>query len=395
MTISAHPQSINRFYTLALALLLTWALMPWFTPVNAEQFSELNVWLAWLACMAVVNLPLLLLEGALARRMKQSPLNALPPLTREADTKPLWRSLGWLALLWQVLISSGLLVSGLWLTLAGGVSLLGLFAAGSGFTILNIAAGGLLFIASVYFLRPSVWIGAALIILTAILGAVLPEPAHTYESARAYLPWHWHGFRLADWKIALSSALMATGLGVGLYWQQFAQDSADDSSKSLTAPVKQHVLVLWLLQILAGVCYVALHGIHRQIGAVDLSFGIAQILMAGFLAANVLRQIRHHKAWLAAAVLLWVGGIAFALFSNRIYIEFLDSLGLLTALGFTIFVGWKMKISHMRKALNFNSEGIYNLWRIAVRVLIPLAIIAALLGVWTQGFEVQQYYQSP
>ena len=55
-------------------------------------------------------------------------------------------------------------------------------------------------------------------------------------------------------------------------------------------------------------------------------------------------------------------------------------LALVVCLLYAVFSGWMMKISHLRKALNFEQEGVYNLWRIAVRVLIPLAIIVALIG---------------
>jgi len=36
--------------------------------------------------------------------------------------------------------------------------------------------------------------------------------------------------------------------------------------------------------------------------------------------------------------------------------------------------------------MNFSSEAFYNLWRIAIRIVLPLAIIAALLAVIGQMF---------
>lgn len=55
--------------------------------------------------------------------------------------------------------------------------------------------------------------------------------------------------------------------------------------------------------------------------------------------------------------------------------------GLLICLLYAIFVGWLMKISHLRKSLNFAQETTYNLWRIAVRILSPLAIVIAMVAV--------------
>ena len=39
-----------------------------------------------------------------------------------------------------------------------------------------------------------------------------------------------------------------------------------------------------------------------------------------------------------------------------------------------------MKISHLRKAINFSSEAFYNIWRIAVRIILPLSIVLALVS---------------
>ncbi len=35
---------------------------------------------------------------------------------------------------------------------------------------------------------------------------------------------------------------------------------------------------------------------------------------------------------------------------------------------YAIFAGWIMKISHLRKSMNFSNEAFYNIWRIAVRI---------------------------
>ena len=59
---------------------------------------------------------------------------------------------------------------------------------------------------------------------------------------------------------------------------------------------------------------------------------------------------------------------------------FMVICGLLLVLGYAIFVGWLMKISHLRKSIQFSSEAIYNLWRIMVRIVVPLSVVLALLG---------------
>jgi SNF family Na+-dependent transporter len=45
-----------------------------------------------------------------------------------------------------------------------------------------------------------------------------------------------------------------------------------------------------------------------------------------------------------------------------------------------IFAGWAMKVSHARKELNLPSEAIYNVWRVAVRLVVPLAVLFVFSG---------------
>ena len=45
----------------------------------------------------VIGITSLLFEIALAKRSKTTALNALSSLTREADSSPKWRVVGWLA----------------------------------------------------------------------------------------------------------------------------------------------------------------------------------------------------------------------------------------------------------------------------------------------------------
>ena len=48
---------------------------------------------------------------------------------------------------------------------------------------------------------------------------------------------------------------------------------------------------------------------------------------------------------------------------------------------YAIFAGWIMKISHLRKSMNFSNEAFYNIWRIAVRVVLPVSIVLAIVAV--------------
>ncbi len=51
--------------------------------------------LVYLACVALIGLPVMIAEIMLGRRGRQSPVNALASLAREAGASPFWQYLGW------------------------------------------------------------------------------------------------------------------------------------------------------------------------------------------------------------------------------------------------------------------------------------------------------------
>jgi len=183
--------------------------------------------------------------------------------------------------------------------------------------------------------------------------------------------WQWTAFSLKEWAWAVSLALIATGLGYGMYWQLNASQPVEKASKT--------ALPIWAGQLLGGVMIALIQGFH---GTQTLwLYAIALLAGAGFL-ISLLREQLHARGlnialqWLfvLAGLLLWLVPMQPVLTTLTVI------LALVVCLLYAIFSGWMMKISHLRKALNFEQEVVYNLWRIAVRVLIPLAIIVALIG---------------
>ena len=61
---------------------------------------------AYLFCICLIGLPLMLAEVALGRRGKQSPVNTMTQLSLEAGANPAWRLLGWSGMLAGCLILS-------------------------------------------------------------------------------------------------------------------------------------------------------------------------------------------------------------------------------------------------------------------------------------------------
>jgi len=82
-----------------------------------------------------------------------------------------------------------------------------------------------------------------------------------------------------------------------------------------------------------------------------------------------------------AATLVWLIPNVAPIFNNLLILW-----GLVISLIYALFAGWIMKISHLRKSMNFSSEAVYNIWRIAVRIVLPVSIILAIVAVLGQFF---------
>ena len=95
------------------------------------------------------------------------------------------------------------------------------------------------------------------------------------------------------------------------------------------------------------------------------------------------RQLNIVIQWLLilAAVFVWAIPAMSPIFNTLLMLW-----GLVICLIYAIFAGWIMKISHLRKAMNFSNELFYNLWRIAVRVVLPVSIILAMIAIIGQLF---------
>ena len=94
------------------------------------------------------------------------------------------------------------------------------------------------------------------------------------------------------------------------------------------------------------------------------------------------RQLEVIVQWviIVAAIAVWIIPQV-----EQIFNVLLMLWGLVICLIYAIFAGWIMKISHLRKAMNFSNELFYNLWRIAVRLVLPLSIIVAMVAVIGQS----------
>ncbi|MEY4516622.1 MAG: hypothetical protein RL180_968 [Pseudomonadota bacterium] len=355
----------NRVQSPLVALFMGLLLSSWFTPQGPVQVQQIDFWLIWLLCMAVLALPLTLLESALARRSQTSPLQALSALTREADVSPIWRGVGWLAVAGMALIAGGLVAQ------ASQFAQLQLHVLG--LTLPTLAVLPVIAVGAVVL---ALW--SRLAMLLGVLCAVSAVELSTFALGAGQ--WAWTAVSWSEWALAVTLALVASGLGMGLYWQQALTRLPAERASPLALPV-------WAAQLVAGALFALSQGIRGD---------VAQALYAVALwcgAAYLMAMLRSQLQTRAVPVVLQVAVVASAcavwlLPFQPLIIMVAGVMGLLACLFYAIFSGWQMKVSHVRKALGFEQEWVYNLWRVVMRVLLPLAVVLALVGMVVHVFAV-------
>ena len=350
--------SMSRWLSPLMAFCLSFMIIAGLAPSLGIQLDrQIDFWILWLVSMLILALPITYLEVALAKRSKTTALNALSSLTRDADASQSWRIVGWLAVVFIPFLAGGILSN----ISQSAVQFAQLPVA------TNIAFVGVAVVAFALSFVPR-QILIALTALGVVLSLVVANVFGTNLQA-----WHVTPVEFSEWGKASILALVATGLGLGLYWQTSLLNTQQHNEASKTA------LPIWIAQILAVIAF-GFFAVSAQIPAYTLLF--TAIVSAALLLQLAKEQLVQRQTSiviqfvvLLAALLVWaIPNI------STIFNPLLMLWGLVICLIYAIFVGWIMKISHLRKAMNFSSEAFYNIWRIAVRIVIPLAIILAIVA---------------
>ena len=369
-----------RYASYFIAALLPLLLFRWFAPAS---IGEIDFWLLWLLAMVLVSLPVIYAEIALAYRSTESPLAGMQKLTREADASSIWRSFAWLAALVSIVIAA-LVVSD-----ASNGILAALTELNSLPNIPSFAvAAGLLVIAVLLSLLGAapLPIGLGLMVIGLALGLTNGLPTISFAMT---------DISLSEWARAVALALVSVGAGTGLYWfgQHLVSKQtllASDVSHSQAASRKNQstvvyratklVLPIWILQLVVGIVALFINGLNLPPIA-QLVYGIGVLFVVSYLLHYAVQQLSHKFGLLISLLLTVVLGVVLVVAVPTSWlVALLVIVSSVAVLLLSVFVGWQMKISHLRKSLNFANEGFYNLWRIAIRLLVPLALILALVG---------------
>lgn len=369
-----------RYASYFIAALLPLLLFRWFAPVS---IGEIDFWLLWLLAMLLVSLPVVYAEIALAYRSAEAPLAGMQKLTREADVSTFWRSFGWLAALVSVLIAA-LVISGASQGILAALTELNSVPNVPSFAI----AAGLMVIAVLLSLLgvAPLPIGLGLMLIGLLLGVAngLPNIAFAMTDVS-----------LSEWARAVALALVSVGAGTGLYWfgqnlirkQTVTAVGTDNHNAQTTrnsaAPAYRAtklVLPIWVLQLVVGVVALFISGMALPpIG--QLSYWIGVVFVASYLLHYSSQQLAHKFGLLVSVVLTFVLALLLVVaIPTNWLVGILVIISSIAVLLLSVFAGWLMKISHLRKSLNFGNEAFYNLWRVAIRLIVPLALLLALIG---------------
>ena len=358
-----QDNAMSKWLSPLMAFCLSFLIIATLAPITGIQIDrQLDFWMLWLATMLILALPVCYLEIALAKRSKTTALQALSSLTREADSSQRWRIVGWLPVVFIPFLAGAMLNHA-----SNVVSIANLEVQQP------VILAGLAIVALLLSLVPRlILVGIttvgviASLVLANVMGTALPE-------------WQVTPVQFSEWGNATVLALVASGLGMGLYWQ------------SSLAAVKQQdvatktVLPIWVAQLLAVIAF-GFFAVKAEVPAFAL---IAAIVAAAALMLQMAReqlqqrQINVIIQWVivAVAALVWLIPNITPVFNNLLILW-----GLVISLIYALFAGWIMKISHLRKSMNFSSEAFYNIWRIAVRVVLPVSIVVAIIAVLGQWF---------
>lgn len=341
--------ALSRLTPFFIAVIFPLFAFAWFVPKGVVQ---IDLWFLWLLAMLMAGLPILFAEFALAKRSGAPPFAGMQILTRQSDASIIWRSFAGLSILLAILICAQLIA-----ILSAGIQSFNLGLAS------QAVSGALMFGALILSLLKKRLLPIA-VILT-LIGVLLT----LVDASHLRIQMTQSGF--AEWGMAVVMALVSVGAGTGLYWFSCQEDHL----KHLTRPV----FLVWLAQLSFGLLGFVVVSMSLSLPAL-FSYGIGALILAGFLLHYAMNQLMGRFGIITGAIATLLLALIFALIPSTILTYLIASIGLLTGLVLAVFTGWQMKISHLRKSLNFSRESFYNLWRVAIRIITPLVIITGLIG---------------
>ncbi len=401
--------------------------------------------IVYLICVLLIGIPIMMAESMLGRRARQSPINALEVLSKEANADPNWHYLGWLGVIAGFLILSYYSVIGGWSVAYVFKAFFGSFSGGdardmqelfddfTGSPMTLIFWHSLFMLAtmtivaqgvrgglekSVRFLMPGLFVLLMLLLAYAM-------STGSYERGLEFL------FTPDFSKITGDSVLIAMGhafftlsLGMGaimVYGSYLPQDISIAKTSILIAGVDTAVALLAGIAIFPIVFAnnlepssgpgLIFHTLPIAFGNMSGGwlFGILFFLLLVFAAlTSAISLIEPAVAWLVEnhkvdrkTACIWSGlatwtlglGTIFSFnvwtevkFFDKTFFQLLDYLtaNLMLPIGgfcIAVFAGWIMAQQHSRDELALAQSWQYDLWYYLIRYVSPAAVFLVFLHV--------------
>ncbi|MDO4441966.1 MAG: hypothetical protein Q4B81_07265 [Moraxella sp.] len=353
------------FVACALPLLFAHQLAP-------NMARELDFWLIWLVAMSVVGLPILFAEFALSARSGQTPWLGMQKLTREADASMVWRIFAGLSVLISILIAANIVSR-----VASGFEMhMPQIAQNLGVPSIGITAALVVVVLILSLLKSRLLPVGLLLILAGSLISLFDGGLTSGVSVPVLTQ-----ITLGEWGRAVLLALLSVGVGTGLYWFGSASTMPEvvHTKKSLTGMI----LPIWFTQLIFG-SLALLTGSALISPTSFVVASVGMLLVAAFLLSYAGGQLIARFGMVIGGAILLVLGVALGLLPSSVLLIALAVVSLVAVVVLAMFAGFVMKISHLRKTLNFGGELRYNIWRVLVRIVVPVAIVAALVGLATE-----------
>ncbi len=395
--------------------------------------------LMYLFCILIVGIPIMMAEVLLGRRGRQSPVNAMIELAREAGAPRVWGLLGWIGVVAGFLILSYYSVIAGWaleyVLRVGEGTFIGAKSefAGSAFNELTASPGRLAFWHTVFMFMTMFVVAKgvnrgleaavrilmpALLVLLMILIGYAVNSGSFMQGFDFLFSMRTENLNANSLVIAMGHAFFTLSLGMGaimIYGAYMPRNA------SIGATVCVVALLDTLVALVAGLAIFPLvfaNGLEAGAGpglmfvTLPLAFGnmpfgsffgVLFFVLVSFAAwSSSISLIEPAVAWMVErfgmsrvktsiglGIAVWLVGLG-TVFSFNIWksfnvfgLTFFDALDFLTAnimlplggVAIAVFAGWVMREPDVHAELAIESKTIYRTWRFLVRFVSPAAVL--------------------
>ncbi|EAT12695.1 sodium-dependent transporter [Bermanella marisrubri] len=400
--------------------------------------------LVYLACIAIIGIPVMIAEVSLGRMGRQSPINTMQAISKDQKANPFWGSIGWMGAL------SGFFILSFYSVIAGWALAYVFRMAGGAFDGATPAQAGEIF--SGLISNPEVllaWhtifmvitiaivargvnkgleraISIMMPLLFLILVVLLGYSMNTDGFAEGFsflFSFDFSKITGESLMVALGHAFFTLSLGMGAIMAYGAYMPANTSVGKTVLTVAALDTIIALVAGLVifpvvfsngmeaaagpGLLFQTLPVAFSQIPA-GTFFGTLFFILVGFAALSSAISLGEPVvAWAVEAkgvsrataatwlgIIIWLLGIGTVL-SFNLWSEytlfgktFFDTLDFLTAnimlplggLLIAVFVGWKMRSQDVAAEVRMQNPVVYNVWKLILQFIAPLAIAAVLIN---------------